>query len=257
MDRTIKELEQRAAVREAKAQAESEEKLKERQRKEQETGKKPSGRAPKPPKTGAENSNEQAHLTDADARIMHKNKRAGFTESYNAQAAVDADGSQLIVGEHVSQSASDNTELANGRNSNPAETGKPKAGHPGCWLRRCRCDRTCGRRVSNRTLCECASRRCAQRAHLRLPAEEAKRTAYQSNQRPTTAEDVRQVTNRRRQSALCRAQSHGRDGLWHHQSSDGISRIHATRARESERGMDSGVFEPQPEETTPTKTRLK
>ena len=58
MDRAIKELEQRAAVREAKAQAESEEKLKERQRKEQETGKKPSGRAPKPPKTGAENSNE-------------------------------------------------------------------------------------------------------------------------------------------------------------------------------------------------------
>ena len=53
MDRTIKELEQRAAVRDAKAQAESEEKLKE-----QETGKKPSGRAPKPPKTGAENSNE-------------------------------------------------------------------------------------------------------------------------------------------------------------------------------------------------------
>ena len=128
MDCAIKELEQRAAVRDAKAQARYEEKLKERQRKEQEPGKKPSGRSPKPPKTGAENSNEQAHLTDADARIMHKNKRAGFTESYNAQAAVDADGSQLIVGEHVSQSASDSTELENGINSIPAEIGKPKAG---------------------------------------------------------------------------------------------------------------------------------
>ena len=128
MDRAIAELKQRAAVRDAKAQAEYEEKLKERQRKEQETGKKPSGRAPKPPKTGAENSNEQANLTDADARIMRKNKRAGFTESYNAQAAVDADGSQLIVGEHVSQSASNSTELENGINSIPAEVGTPKAG---------------------------------------------------------------------------------------------------------------------------------
>ena len=59
---------------------------------------------------------------------MRKNKRAGFSESYNAQAAVDADGSQLIVGEHVSQSASDSTELENGINSIPAEIGKPKAG---------------------------------------------------------------------------------------------------------------------------------
>ena len=70
----------------------------------------------------------QANLTDPDARIMRKNKRAGFTESYNAQAAVDADGSQLIVGEHVSQSASDSTELENGINSIPEEIGKPKAG---------------------------------------------------------------------------------------------------------------------------------
>ena len=121
MDQAVEELKQRATVRDAKAQAYYEEKLKERQRKEQETGKKPSGRAPKPPKTGAENSNEQANLTDADARIMRKNKRAGLTESYNAQAAVDADGSQLIVGEHVSQSASDSTELENGINSIPAE----------------------------------------------------------------------------------------------------------------------------------------
>ena len=39
---------------------------------------------------------EQVNLNDPGARIMRKNKRSGFTHSYNAQAAVDADGSQLI-----------------------------------------------------------------------------------------------------------------------------------------------------------------
>jgi hypothetical protein len=77
---------------------------------------------------GPENSSEQANLTDPDGRIMRKNKRAGFTESYNAQAAVDADGSQFIVGKHVSQSASDSTELENGIKSIPNELGKPTAG---------------------------------------------------------------------------------------------------------------------------------
>jgi len=56
---------------------------------------------------------------------MRKNKRSGYTESYNAQAAVDADGSQLIVGGHVSQSASDSTELENGIKSIPKEIGIP------------------------------------------------------------------------------------------------------------------------------------
>lgn len=127
MDHAIEELTERAKVRDAKAQAEYEKKLEKRQRKEEETGKKPGGRAPEPPKTGPENSDVQANLTDPDARIMRKNKRSGFTESYNSQAAVDADGSQLIVGEHVSQSASDSTELENGINSIPEEIGTPKA----------------------------------------------------------------------------------------------------------------------------------
>lgn len=121
MDDAIVELQQRAAVRDAKAQAEYEDKLARRQRKEEETGKTASGPAP-------ENSSEQANLTDPDGRIMRKNKRAGFTESYNAQAAVDADGSQFIVGKHVSRSASDSTELENGIKSIPNELGKPTAG---------------------------------------------------------------------------------------------------------------------------------
>lgn len=58
---------------------------------------------------------------------MRKNQRSGYTESYNAQAAVDIEGSQLIVGERVSQSASDSTELEKGVTSVPEELGKPEA----------------------------------------------------------------------------------------------------------------------------------
>ena len=58
---------------------------------------------------------------------MRKHKRAGFTQGYNAQAAVDADGSQLIVGQHVSQSASDYAVLENGVASIPGLFGKPES----------------------------------------------------------------------------------------------------------------------------------
>lgn len=125
MDGAIEELKARAEKRDAKAQAAYEKKLSKRKKQEEEQGRKPRGREPKPPKTGPENSTEQANLTDADARIMRKNKRSGYTESYNAQAAVDADGSQLIVGEGVSQSASDSTELERGVRSVPEKIGKP------------------------------------------------------------------------------------------------------------------------------------
>ena len=127
MDRAIDELKERAKKRDEKARADFEKKLAERDRKEKETGKKPAGAAPKPPKTGPENSNEQVNLSDPDARIMRKNKRSGFTQSFNAQAAVDADGSQLIVGNHLSQSPSDSGELEEGVSSVPEQLGKPEA----------------------------------------------------------------------------------------------------------------------------------
>lgn len=58
---------------------------------------------------------------------MRRSKRAGFTQNYNAQAAVDADCSKLVLGQHVSQSASDYGELENGVTSIPSQLGKPKA----------------------------------------------------------------------------------------------------------------------------------
>jgi transposase len=127
MEQAIEELEARARGRQQKAEAKYEEKKAERREKEKKTGKKCTGREPKRPQKKAEDSSEQCNLSDPDARIMRKNKRAGFTQSYNAQAAVDADGSQLVVGQHVSQSASDYAELENGVASIPSGLGKPEA----------------------------------------------------------------------------------------------------------------------------------
>ena len=125
MEQAIEELELRARKRQQKAEAKYEEKKTERREKEKKTGKKCTGREPRRPDKKAEDSKEQSNLSDPDARIMRKNKRASFTQSYNAQAAVDADGSQLIVGQHVSQSASDYAELENGVASIPSQLGKP------------------------------------------------------------------------------------------------------------------------------------
>lgn len=127
MDQAIEELEKRASQREEKARAKYESKLAERRDKEKKTGKKCGGREPKEPRVRPEESDEQCNLSDPDARIMRKNKRSSFTQSYNAQAAVDADGSQMIVGAHVSQSASDSGELEKGVRSVPEELGTPEA----------------------------------------------------------------------------------------------------------------------------------
>ena len=127
MERAIEELEARARERQEKSDAKYEAKTAERREKEKKTGRKCTGREPKRPEKKAEDSGEQCNLSDPDARIMRKNKRAGFTQSYNAQAAVDADGSQLIVGQHVTQSAGDYAELEKGVASIPGQLGKPEA----------------------------------------------------------------------------------------------------------------------------------
>jgi hypothetical protein len=68
------------------------------------------GKKIKPPKQEPE-PREQVNLVDEDSRLMRKNKRSGYEQAYNAQASVDADGSQLVLGARVSQCASDRGEL--------------------------------------------------------------------------------------------------------------------------------------------------
>ncbi len=53
----------------------------------------------------------QTNLTDGDSGLMRKNKHSEYRQSYNAQAVVDADGSQLVLGARVSSCGSDRREL--------------------------------------------------------------------------------------------------------------------------------------------------
>jgi transposase len=89
------------------------------------------GPEPKPPKETPE-AGEQINLSDADAHLMRKSKREGYTQSYNAQAVVDAEGSQLIVGQRVSTCASDAGEMEADLESIPASLGAPSAALADC-----------------------------------------------------------------------------------------------------------------------------
>lgn len=81
-------IEARAAQRYESERAAFDDKIKQRQTKEAATGKKPGGRPPKPPASGAQAS-DQINLTDEESRIMPLSG-GGFEQCYNAQAAVDA-----------------------------------------------------------------------------------------------------------------------------------------------------------------------
>ncbi len=99
-------------------QPEHEEKVRRRENRENK------GREIHPPQDTPDDR-EQVNLTDHDSRLMRKSKREGYTQSYNAQAAVDADGSQLILSDHVTTCASDANELEPSVNAIPASIGTP------------------------------------------------------------------------------------------------------------------------------------
>ena len=72
-------------------------------------GKKPKGKDPKPPSATPEDK-AQVNLTDNESRIM-KTSSSGFQQCYNAQAAVDTEGSMLILGGYVTNAGNDKQEL--------------------------------------------------------------------------------------------------------------------------------------------------
>jgi transposase len=49
----------------------------------------------------------QRNLTDPDSALMRKSKRHEYRQAYNAQAVVDAEGSQLVLSADVSRNAAD------------------------------------------------------------------------------------------------------------------------------------------------------
>ncbi len=102
------EIERRAVERHTREQTAYEEKVAARTKKAEETGKKPKGKQPKPPKAGP-SAKDQVNLTDEESRIMPVSG-GGFEQTYNAQAAVDTK-SKLIVAAHITQQSNDKQEL--------------------------------------------------------------------------------------------------------------------------------------------------
>jgi hypothetical protein len=102
-------IEQRFAGRRQEAQAAYESKLAEREAR-RAVGKRVGGRAPKPP-ADAPGAGDQFNFTDPDSRIMKAGTGEHFEQAYNAQAAVDTEGSLLILGERVTEHANDKREL--------------------------------------------------------------------------------------------------------------------------------------------------
>jgi transposase len=125
-------LEQAKAVLEARSEerheaekAEYEAKLREREEKAKRTGRKPGGRPPQPPKAGPR-AKDQYNFTDPDSRIMKNSNNKGFDQHYNVQVAVEQE-CRLIVGNTLSNHASDREEAIPTVDAIPAQIGKPEA----------------------------------------------------------------------------------------------------------------------------------
>jgi len=72
-------------------------------------------------KKGKKQDEYQHNFTDSDSRIMKVGNGKHFEQSYNAQAAVDTEGSMLILGGYVTQNANDKQELKKVVDSVPKE----------------------------------------------------------------------------------------------------------------------------------------
>jgi len=118
-------LEARAQARYELEQAEYEAKLRARAERTQETGRKPRGRAPKPPVPGPRDK-DQYNLTDPDSQIMKNSTNKGFDQHYNAQAAVEQT-SLLIVAPTLSNHPVDTKEALPTVDAIPAQLGRPTA----------------------------------------------------------------------------------------------------------------------------------
>lgn len=120
LDAACKRLEAQAKARAEQEREEYEAKLAARDKRQ---GRR-KGKRPKPPDQ-TPRGDEQSNLTDPDSRLMRKNKRSEYRQSYNAQAVVDAEGSQLILGARITQCASDRNELVAAVETIPEQAGSP------------------------------------------------------------------------------------------------------------------------------------
>jgi hypothetical protein len=119
-------IEGRAAVRAEQKRPDYEAQCAARQA-QREAGKQPRGREPQPPDPTPE-AKDQYNFTDPESRPAVAGKAgngAHYEQAYNAQAVVDAEGSQLIVGQRLSDACNDKNELSADVASIPEAAGTP------------------------------------------------------------------------------------------------------------------------------------
>ena len=121
LDAARRRLEAQARARAAAERGAYEAKLAAREKRRGRAG----GKRPKPPDE-TPGPSEQSNLSDPDSRLMRKSRNHEYRQAYNAQAAVDAGGSQLILSARVSQCASDRNELVANIEAIPAALGRPE-----------------------------------------------------------------------------------------------------------------------------------
>ena len=131
-EKRLLNLEQAKAILEARAEerhevekAEYEAKLREREEKAKQTGRNPGGRPPQPPEAGPR-AKDPYNFTDPESRIMKNSNNKGFDQHYNVQVAVEQE-CRLIVGNTLSNHASDREEAIPTVDAIPAQIGKPEA----------------------------------------------------------------------------------------------------------------------------------
>ena len=118
-------LEARAQERYEAEQAEYEAKMRAREEKARQTGRKPSGRVPQPPTPGPRDK-DQYNFTDPESRIMKNSNNNGFDQHYNVQVAVEQD-SFLIVSNTLSNHPNDYADIEPTLDAVPPELGTPEA----------------------------------------------------------------------------------------------------------------------------------
>lgn len=120
-----KVLEQRAQARYEAEKAAYDEKVRQREVKAAQKGKKPRGRHPQAPVPGPR-AQDQYNFTDPESAIMKNPNNKGFDQHYNVQVAVDQD-SCLIVGQTLSNHVNDRQEALPTVDAIPPDLGLPSA----------------------------------------------------------------------------------------------------------------------------------
>jgi transposase len=118
-------LDARAQARYEAEKAAYEEKVRQREAKAAEKGRRPGGRSPKPPTPGPRDK-DQYNFTDPQSRIMKNPNNGGFDQHYNVQVSVDQD-SRLIVAHTLSNHPTDRREALPTVDAIPPLLGKPDA----------------------------------------------------------------------------------------------------------------------------------